>query len=251
MNLTNLKKEPVPVALGGGLLGLLLRGLLYRIGFDEKGILPASHPLHLACLVLTVVVLGYLALRALGAEEKQRELPPVRLCLGLASGCFLLLHSLTLLRTLWVPPVLRISGILPLLHWVLTAGAAIAMVVCVLLPKHFRNGSAVCHGIVCAAFAADMLGRYRAWSGNPQLPDYVFHVLAGVSLSLCTYQTLALHTGLGNTRLHRFFCTVGLFLCLLCLAGPEPRTFYLGGGLWSVVCLLTVLSPEEETDVPA
>jgi len=50
---------------------------------------------------------------------------------------------------------------------------------------------------------------------------------------------------------------LALFLCLLCLAGPESRGFYLSGALWGAACLITTAPPEpeeipqEETDVPA
>lgn len=247
MNLNKAIKSPVPVVLGSGFLGMILRIILYRTGFDEKGILPASHPLHLACLVLTAGVLVWLALRL---RKQEAEIPgnsALRFLSGLAAGCFLLVHSLPLFAQALsgLTQIRRIRELLPLIQWVLTLGAAGAMVVCVLPGQNNRNIPPVCHGIICAAFAADMLSRYRVWSGNPQLPDYVFHVLAGAALSLGTYQTLALYTGLGRRKLQQFFCLSGLLLCVLCLAGPEPRAYYLGGALWSALCLLTPVPPEE------
>lgn len=245
MNLNNLKKDPALAAAAGGVLGLLLRSALYRSGFDDRGILSASHPMHLVCLALTVAMALYLAIQARKLPERSRDYPRIRKALGLGAGCLLLMHAVTLLGQSFAP--------LDLLRCALTGAAAIAMALCALGTKH----PAACHGLVCAAFAADMLGRYRQWSGNPQLPDYVFHVLAGVVLSLCAYQTLALHTGLGRPKLQKFWGLLGLFLCILCLSGPEPRAFYLSGGLWAAVCLLTIVPPaeepsqEEETDVPA
>jgi hypothetical protein len=145
---------------------------------------------------------------------------------------------------------------LPLLRCLLTISAAVAMGYCT-APGIQGFPAASCHGMICVSLAADMLGRYRDWSGNPQLPDYVFHVLAGVALSLTAYQTLALHTELSRPVRQKFWCLSALMLCVMCLSGPAPRAFYLSGAFWAAACLLTVVPPEEdplqeeETDVPA
>ena len=236
MNLTNIRKAPVLAAVGCGVLGMTLRLILYRVGFDDKGILSSSHPLHITCLVLTLAVTLYLAVQVRKLPENTDDRPLVLPVLGLAAGGLQLVQALLLWQS---APVL-----MSLPRCFLAAAAGIAMVVCVFSGQKSRNIASVCHGIICAAFAADMLGRYRGWSGNPQLPDYVFHVLSGVVLSLCAYQTLALHTGLGKAKLQKFWGLLGLFLSTLCLAGPEPRLFYLSGGLWAAVCLLTIVPPD-------
>ncbi len=238
MNLTNLRKSPALIALGGGFLGMALRFALYRIGFDEKGILSSSHPLHLVCLALTAMMTVYLAFRAWKTREPASGHGPLRMLCGLPAAGFLLLQAMTLHWSL--------SNPLTLVRMVLMASAGLAMAVCSFLGHKNRPVAAVCHGSVCAALGADLLGRYQSWSGNPQLPDYVFHVLAGVALSLAAYQTLALHTGLGKPRLQRFYCLLALFLCPLCLIGPGPRVFYFSGTLWAAACLLTVVPPEME-----
>lgn len=254
----------LPVAAAAGLAGTVLRLLLYRTGFDEKGILSSGHPLHLSCLALAAGMLVYFAFRVRKTENTVTGRPVPRLLLGLAAGCLMLIQGLSLYRgispDLWLAAPMslyrRISGALPLVRCALMVLAGIAMGICTLPGNRSRTLATVCHSIVCIAFAADMLGRYQVWSGNPQLPDYVFHVLAGVALSLGSYQTLALYTGLGKPGLQRFFCLSGLFLCLLCLVGPDPWNFYLSGALWSAACLLTTVPPqedirEENTDVPA
>ena len=242
MNLTDLRKSPALIALGGGLLGAALRLAMYRTGFDEKGILSASHSLHLICLALCAGMLVYLALQARKDPEGQ---PRLRLLPAVAAGGFLLLSAPAVLHTA--------GGTLSLIRFILTCCAGIAMALCPVLLKKNRSLAAIFHGLICAAFAADMLGRYQSWSGNPQLPDYVFHVLAGVALSLAAYQTLALHTGLGKPRLQRFYALSALFLCVLCLSGPDSRSFYLCGALWSLVCLLTDMPQEaaEPAEAPS
>lgn len=236
MNLNNIRKEPAFAAAAGGFLGLLLRSLLYRIGFDDRGMLSAFHPLQTATVILTLFMGVYLALTVRKSPENTQAHPSLRLAAGFLAGCFLLFRTAATFR--------QMTGPLGACCVLLNILAAASMF---LLPMAGnRRFPALCHGLVCAAYAADILNRYRDWSGNPQLPDYCFHALAGVALSLCAYHTLALHTGLGKPRIHRFWCLSALFLCVLCLAGPEPRAFYLSGGFWAMFCLLTPATPEPE-----
>lgn len=240
-------------ALAAGALGFVLRLVLYRVGFDEKNILSATHPLHLVCLVLTAFMALYLALavRKLGGNNDPAANFPasasIRPGMLLAAG-FTAMYALTLVR--------EVSAPINLIRIVLAFAAAGSMALCALTPQRFSGLPTLCRGIICAFFAADMLCRYQAWSGNPQLPDYTFQVLACVLLALLSYQRLAFDTGLGNRRSLLWCCLMGIFLCLLCAAGPDRGIFYLGGACWAGSCLCTLLPPaeavpEEEPDVPA
>ena len=244
MNLNNIRKEPAFAAAAGGFLGLLLRSLLYRIGFDEAGMLPAFHPLQTAAVILTLFMVVFLALMVRRSPENTQAHPLLQPAAGFLAGCFLLFRTAAFRQ---------MTGPLGACCVLLNILAAASMFLCLLPMAGSRRISALCHGLACTAYAADMLIRYRDWSGNPQLPDYCFHALAGVAVTLCAYHTLALHTGLGKPRIHRFWCLSALFLCVLCLAGPEPRAFYLSGACWAMFCLLTPANPvpeeaEEEND---
>lgn len=232
--------------LAAGALGLCLRLALYRFGFDEKNILSSSHPLHLACLVLTVGVALCLALAvrklACGTgEDFPNSLP--RSAGALAAACGMLVHGLSLTP----------DSSLSLARTVLAFGCALSMAICVIPGPRFHRLRTVCHGIICGFFALDMLCRYQAWSGNPQLPDYFFQVFACVTLALSSYHRLAFGTGLGKRRALVWCSLMGLYLCLVCAGGPETQPFYLGGACWAGVCMCTIQPPEEEeqTDVPA
>lgn len=240
--------------LAAGALGFALRLALYRFGFDEKNILSATHPLQLACLGLTVFMAVYLALtvRKLGGSAHPAgnfPASPLRTLGILAAACFTLLHGLTLTRDMAAP--------LSLIRTVLAFAGAVSMTLSVLIPKEFGWLRTICRGVVCVFFALDMLCRYQSWSGNPQLPDYIFQVPACVLLSLLSYQRLAFDTGLGSRRRLLLPCLLGMFLCLLCAAGPETQVFYLGGACWAGGCMCAVVPPterqakEEPGDVPA
>lgn len=246
MNFNHIPKSPLVAAAAAGFLGFALRALLYRVGFDERGILSDTHPLHLLCLVLTGVATLYAAFLSLKNSILSRPHPTLRFLLGLMGGYFLAIHTLTLFS--------RNMGPLELLRFILTALSAISMVLSVL--PFLKKGRIllICLGLISICFALDILCRYRSWSGNPQLPDYFFHLLAGVALNLGSYHTLALHTGLAKPRVQSFYCLIAMFLCLLCLVGPDPWEFYLGSAFWAAACVLTPQPedhPQEESDVPA
>lgn len=240
--------------LAAGALCMVLRLALYRFGFDEKNILSATHPLQLVCLALAVLMAAYLALtvRTLGGSASPAgNFPgsPLRTLGILAAACFTTIHALTLTRD--------ISASLGLIRMVLAFAGAACMALSTLIPKDFRWLRTVCRGVVCVFFAVDMLCRYQTWSGNPQLADYIFQVPACCLLALLSYQRLAFDTGLGSRRKLLLLCLIGMFLCLICAAGPETQVFYLGGACWAGCCMCTLMPPEERCakeepgDVPA
>ena len=245
MKLSQRNQQNIVIAAGAGFVGFALRALLYRIGFDEKNILSSSHPLHLITLVLTVAVAGYLLFRLpKAAESGEAQGPWGRFVAGLLGGYFLFLHGIALAGDL--------SGLLTVLNCAGALVGAGAMILCVFPPLKSQRVQMICHGLITVVFALDMLCRYRGWSGNPQLPDYVFHVLCSVCLSLCSYHRLAVDADLGKPRVHSFFCLMALYLCPLCLIGPEGWEFYLGGAFWAVACLFIPVTPtKEDADVSA
>ena len=251
----NLKKYKLLIfSLSAGVLGFCLRLILYRTGFDERNILSATHPLQLACLGLTALMAVYLGLTVChlgGSASPAGNFPgsPLRALGILTAACFTAFHALTLAG--------QVSDLLGLLRTGLAFLGAVSMALCVLSPKRLRRLRTLCRGIICVFFSADMLCRYQNWSGNPQLPDYFFQVLACAALSLLSYQRLAFDTGLGSRRKLLLLCLMGIYLCLLCAAGPETRVFYLGGACWAGCCMCAIVPPaegntkEEPGDVPA
>lgn len=235
----------LPRVLAAGLAGAVLRLILYRVGFDEKGLLAAGHPLHLLSMVLAVAAVIALALQCRKIPEPQANLTLPGIAAGLAAGSLMLLHTCLLAQTEAAP--------LALIRLAVSALGTASMLLTLCPPIRKSPILPFCLGVVCVHFALDMLCRYRQWSGNPQLPDYCFHVLACVFLCLCSYQRLAFGVGQGSRKALSFCCLTGLLLCMLSLAGPEAPGYYLGGACWSLCCLCVQLPPRdsespEETD---
>ena len=226
--------------LGAGALGCGLRLVLYRFGFDEKHILSDTHPLHLMTLALTGLMAVYLALSVrhlVGSNDPEANFPrhPLREWGMLAAGCLFALYGVSLARDVNTP--------LAVIRTVMALGAAFSMVLCALRRVH-----SFCRGLISAFFALDMLCRYQTWSGNPQLADYTFQILACVLLALTSYHRLAFDVGLGKRRMLLWCSLMGSYLCLICAAGPETRVFYLGGALWAGACMCTAEAPVEENE---
>lgn len=222
-----------------GLLGLALRYILYRTGFDEKGILSSSNPLHLLCCALVPLTALFLLLRLKAMKKKDfRPGSAASLCRilgGIAAGALMAWNGLGLFG--------NVDGILANIRAVLALMAALAMPISIYAPREWKIPRLGGRALITLYFVLDMLSRYQIWSGNPQLPDYVFQVAALVCLCLCSYHRLAFCTGIGNRKAHAFFSLMALMLCLMSLAGPEPAVFYLSGALWAGAGMFTLTPP--------
>ena len=229
-------------ALGAGILTLGLRLYLYKTGFDHKNILSSSHPLHLICIGLAGIMALYLvlAVRKLdGCKHPRRNFPshPLRDLAILAAGCLMAVHGIALLR--------EAAAVLPRIRAGLALAAAGSMLLNPFVPRKNLNLQSLLHGIITVFFAVDMLSRYRDWSGNPQLPDYVFQIFACILLCLCSYHRLAFDVELGKRRMMLWCSMMALYLCVACVSGPETKIFYLGGALWAASCLCTPMPPAD------
>ncbi len=235
--MNNKRKSPMlpSLTIGLGMLLIGLRGSLYGFCFDEKGILSASHPLHQICLVLVAAYLVFLAFRVreLGgsnAPEENFALWPWTVAAALVGAYLTAQYAVQRME----------PGALNILRLALTLLSAVSMAASVFLPD--RRGIAF-RVYLCLYFSLEMLLRYRDWSGNPQLPDYVFHVAACIALAVCTYQRLAFDVELGHRRWLLYWGLAAIFLCMPALVGPENWEYYMGGGLWAFSALCRLEPP--------
>lgn len=219
------------LVLVAGILGTALRAVLYATGPDEKGLLAAHHPLHILCLVLSVSVAVFLILtlgKLKSGNSYQEAFPPTKQAIVPA-----------VLAALWF----LVSAVFTLdladdrmdMVWAVLGFAAVP---CVLFSGYCsltgKRPLFLCHGLICVFFAADMICRYRIWSGNPQVPDYCFHLFASIFLILTAYHRTAFDVGLGRRRMFLFCSLMATFLCMLALVGPDQNDFYFGGAFWAV-----------------
>lgn len=231
-----------------GFTGFTARAVLYRIGVDGQGLLPRFHILHLLCILLTILVAGYLLLRVrkldgYAGREENFPLNLWRVAVGLPSFCLLMMHAFALTSDM--------GNILSLIRVIMAFSAGTAVALCGYLPTKNRRPPMLLHGVICLFFVTEMICRYQVWSGNPQLPDYCFHLLACAFLTISAYQRTAFDAGMGNRRAHIFCSLIAIFLCMLSLIGPEQYEFYLGSISWVGASICTLDPPEApEVSVP-
>lgn len=228
------------IPLAAGAVGMGARFVLYATGFDSRGLLPSAHPLHILCWVVAVLATVFLAvsLRKLdGPNCYESSFPAsasggvttciaaVWLLMGAFSGMDQMHDRLNTARTLLgfaAAPCLAVAGF------------------CRIKGK---RPSFLLYALVCVYFAAELVCRYRTWSGNPQLADYSFQLFACIFLMLTAYHRAAFAVGLGRRKAQLFCNLMAAMLCLYSMADAVP--FYFGGALWAVSGLRAPEPPAE------
>ena len=103
-----------------------------------------------------------------------------------------------------------------------------------------------CYAGAAVFFFVHVVTRYRAWSGNPQMVDYLHALGAGLCLSLFSYYETALTVGLGGRRQRLALGTLGIFCCVAAAARGEYPVLHLCGAGWLLSVLLTVRPGESK-----
>lgn len=233
------------IAAGAGGIGLLLRLGLYTMQ-DHNGLLPAYHPFHIISVLIAICAAAVAAVtvKPLDGSNRYRDnFPPSLIC-----GAGSLLAALCLL-----PAVFGLfqnaSGNLDYA----LAGFGILSIPCLLFTGHCqwkgKRPSLLFHGAICLFFALHMVCRYRLWSGNPQIEDYLLPLLGSVFLTLAAYYRMAFDAGMGRRRMLIFCGLMALTCCLPSVAGTGDGPFFLAGAVWAAanLCVLTP-PPRQQKD---
>lgn len=224
--------------LGG--VAAILRFFLYNPA-HSSGLLPHRHPLHslsLAIAALALITIGYFVRNLAGDGSYEANFPLSR---NRAQSSFL--AGLVLL-----PVISRALGhAADPLDWVC---AILGYTACGLLlatayfqlnrkKPHFLLYFGICLFLVC-----HMVCKYRSWSGNPQVEDYIFSVFACVFLTLFAYQKTVFSADGGKRRMTLFTGLMAMFFCAAALVGPDDGQFYAAGFLWVTGNLCRIEPPE-------
>ena len=218
--------------LAAGLLGMLLRNLLYATGMDQKGLLAAGHWTTWAMVILTCLM----AVLAAATHKPQGPTAygdcfPASFCQGAAS---ILAAAVIVLRSLSLLPQAADTMDLTAAASGILAGMALILVgICRFAGK---RPSFLCHSALSIFFALQMICQYRHWSADPQLMDYCFYLLAFICLMLTSYFLAGFDADMGSHRALWFFSmAAGYFSCL---AIPESGDASLLAvcALWAFLC---------------
>ena len=221
------------LALGMGAVGAFARFTLYRF-VQVDGMLPKFHPLDLLCWVLAAVFAGLLipSVRKVRPSAEFRRSFPRRTNLiapGVTAAAGMLV---TVLEGLALTSKLH-------LVWLLLGFASIPALVVIGMQRTQGNMPAAwLYSILCLFYGVHLILCYQIWSGNPQIPDYSFQLLACVSLVLASYHRSAFSAGLGKRRGHLIFSLLSGFFCTLCCVHSDFPWLYLTSGAF-FLCDLT------------
>ena len=237
--ITNGKKYMLAEAsAAAGLLGLLLRWLLYRSAVDDRGLLVFGHPLAIAGWLLPLALLCLLIQAVL---KMPKASPAVPLGAVPGVGCILMTFGLLALSLQLDDSVaiLRASRLLGLLAAVCMALAGIS---------RFLNQRPffllmVIPGIFFAVF---LVGMYQKMRGIPQMDDCLPMIGASVVMMLYSYHQAAMDLGCSTFRSQIVLGCLTVYFCLTSLVNGESPVFYLCGAGWALMGILSLR--EERTE---
>ena len=240
-----LKPNYLPwIVLAAGAVGLGLRIWLVNTPADEKGLLPSGHMANTLLWILTVLVLGLLVFataRLLEAPKYEFNFPPSLFsAVGCALGaCGLLINSVYFF--------LSYSDTLSVIAAILGALGGLSLFFLGWCRWKGMRPLSLCHVLICLFLMFRLISQYRLWSWDPQLQDYMFQLLAGVSMMLAAYHRATFDAGIGKRRPHAFYHLASVFFCCLSLVGNDCVPFFLGCGAWMLTDLCSLIPmPREE-----
>jgi len=214
------------LALGMGATGAFARFALYRFGPDQAGLLPDFHPLDILCWVLAAVFAAMVIPAVVKAKETSAFekafstetnliAPAVTAAAGLLASLLMGLELTSKLHLVWVGLGFAAIPALLTIGWQRTKG---------------KMPSLWLYGILCLFYGVHLICCYQSWSGNPQIPDYSFQLLACVALILAAYHRTAFSAGTGKRRAHLLCSLLAGFFCILCCVGSDFPWLYLTNG---------------------
>lgn len=226
-----------------GTLAMLLRRRLYLTAVDAKGLLLRNTPLEGILLALTAAA-GCILLLALKKDRgsncyEDNYGPSVPSALGHVAAAA---GIVTLVRG--AAP--ELAGSLVMLWRILGMAAPACLVLAGILRIFGRKPFFLLHVLPCLFLLVHVVGSYRLWSSNPQMQDYLFALLACLSLILFAHFTAAFEAGLGNRKLVLGAGLAAVYLCLAELGWTDCPGLYFGGAFWALTGICKVVPLQKD-----
>ena len=237
-------KSPLPLVLGLGILGFLLRLWTLAGGPDEMGLYPDHF--FVWCFLLIVsflcgiaVVLFSLSMRnhRKYADHFSASMPAA-ISSGLAAlaiflSCFRLTAGLNV-----------IAGFLVVLLGILSAASFALGAVA---RYQGKRPAFWIHAVPCLYLCVRLFLCCRAWSSVTQAGIFLFPFLASVFTLLAVYQLTCFDVNLGNARQNLLWNLLGIYTCMVSLAKTDDILFYTCMGLYLLTHLCTTTPPHPRT----
>lgn len=236
---TILNPKNLPLTVGAlGILGMILRWLVELLAVDERGLVVPAHPIVFLLWIVTAAAVVLTVGMVWKLDGGRKYAPNFPASKAAAMGCGIMaVCAMVTVALGW-----ERSG-LGLWRYILGLGAGFCLIFLAYIRFRGMKPTFFFHAIVCVFFAIHMLCRYRPWSGDPQLLDYVFEVFACVGLMLFAYQQAAFEVGLGKRRMQLGLGLLTAYCCLTAMPGAPQPLLYAGGAVWTLTNLCTLTPP--------
>lgn len=238
------KPKQMKLLLGSaGILGFLLRKILYTAGVDRKGLLIAGYWADTCLWILSAAVAALLILwcrQLTGSKEHQKAFPKSAVS---AAGTAVAGIALILFPAAQAP-----SQALAGIESVLRFAAASSLVFVSYCRFRGQKPFFLLHCAVCLYLALRLVCQYRIWSADPQIQNYAFYLGAHVALMITAYQLAAFDAGVGS---HSKLWAAGLstiYLATVSLAGSSEPFFLILCIIWVWTNLSRPSSGRRTTD---
>ena len=232
----NAMKKPSTLpcfAIACGTAAFGLRKCLYAFAVDQRGLLISGHPITLALWAVVILAAAFLLwnVRKMGGSNVYEDnfAPSSLAALGhgfLAAGLLV-----TVLRN--APTAGNVASLWKVLGFLSVPAVTWAAISRAKGEKPFFGT----HAVLCLFLLVHMVSRYQVWSGDPQLQNYLFQLLASVSLTLFSYYCAAFEADMGSRRMQLATGLMAVLLCTVALSGSEYRSLYLCGLIWAATNL--------------
>lgn len=235
-HLTKPKLLPV-LTLALGVLGLLLRLLLYAVALDERYLLPGGHPLSVALWLVTGAALALIITatwRLDGSSRYQDNFSPSP---AAAAGHFLAAGGI-LITVLVNQPLM--SGYLGRVWRVLGFLAPPCLAVAGIDRLRGRQPFFLLHMTACMFLVFHIVDHYQFWSGRTQLQDYIFALMGTMVLMFFSFYSAAFDVESGKRRMQLGTGLTAVYLCTVNLSTTQYPFLYLGGIAWALTDLCTL-----------
>ena len=235
-----LKSTYMPlVALGAGVLTMILRFILLSTGEDDKGLLETGSFPDVLSWLISVAVMVVLALGTWNLREASKfsfnfPASPVGAVGILAAALGILVTSLSELFA-WSDALNIVGSFLGLL-------AVPALVLVALCRYQGQRPSVLLHGVVCLYLMLHLVSHYRLWSSCPQIKSYGFELLSIVCLMLACYHRATFDAEAGNRRSYAFCALAAVYFSIATLPGCDSPLFFIGCALWMLTNLCNLKS---------
>lgn len=218
-----------------GVVCLGLRVLMLATGIDDKGLLVRGNVPNVAMWIIAVVYLAALWVMTgkLGGNGTYGQIFP-QSSLG---GWLSVAGGIVMISVVFDGSVIQ-------------RVMAIAAVVCMVFTGYCRyvrmRPVFWIHGLLCVYFLVSLITKYQTWSGDPQLHEYGFQMLACVMLMLYTCHRAACDGNMIARRRMVFAGMAACFFCIVALSDSSAPGYYAGSALWVAgsMCSLKELPPD-------